>query len=173
MRPVLVLGMLATVAGCSPDVTESRHASAVAFDERPDWSTALPELLPGIRACLTDAGAAAAGVTKAWPITTGLTGVRVLKADGARYDCIATNDGRAVILTEPVRSLSHLEGESDPLYTPSAAPPSHAACVETNPVEAAGNGGWLSYDDCSQPRAVKPSAEVDPPRQASPRRGAT
>ena len=77
------------------------------------------------------------------------------------------------ILAEPVRSLSHLEGESDPLYTPSAAEPTHAACVETNPADGDGGTGWLSYDDCSRPRAVKPSAEVDPPRQALPRRGAT
>lgn len=175
MRPVLGWGMfgLVALAGCSPDVTASRHPSAVAFEERPDWSTALPELLPGIRTCLANAGAAAAGVTKAWPITAGLTGVRVLRTDGSRYDCIATDDGRGVILTEPVRSLSHLEGESDPLYTPSAAEPTHAACVETNPADGDGGTGWLSYDDCSRPRAVKPSAEVDPPRQALPRRGAT
>lgn len=175
MRPVLGLGLLGLVivAGCSPDVAASRHASALPFEEKPDWSTALPELLPGIRACLADGGAAAAGVTKAWPITSGLTGVRVLKTDGARYDCIATDDGRGVILVEPVRSLSHLEGESNPLYTPSPTEPTHAACVETNPVEGDVNAGWLSYDDCGRPRAIKPSAEADTPRQASPRRGAS
>ncbi len=175
MRPVRVLCMLALVAvvGCSPDVAASRHASAVAFEARPDWSIALPELLPGIRACLADGGAAATGVTKAWPITSGLTGVRVLKTDGTRYDCIAIDDGRGVILVEAVRPLSHLEGESDPLYTPSAVEPTHASCVETDPVEGNGNAGWLSYDDCNQSRAIKPSAEVDTPRQPSPRRGAS
>lgn len=173
MRPLSVLGALVLVAACSSDVAESRHASTVAFEEKPDWSAALPELLPGIRACLADSGATGAGVTKAWPITAGLTGVRVLRTDGTRYDCIATDDGRGVVLTEPVRASSHLEGESAPLYTPSPDEPAHAACIETNPVEEDGEAGWLSYDDCSQPRAVKPSAEVEPPRQTSPRRGAT
>ena len=177
MRPVWKLGMLGliVIGACSPDTIPARRATASALEPHPDWSMALPQLLPAIRACLANESSAGVAVTKAWPITSGLTGVRVQKANGDRVDCIATENGRGVLLTEPVRTASRLEGERDPLFTPGAAKPPRASCVETSSTQDASGAdvGWLSYDTCDAPRPVKPSAEIDPPSRPSKSRGPT
>ena len=179
MRPALALGMtgVAMLAACTPPEAapppRTSLAAAVALEPHADWSSEMPRLQPGIEVCLAKAGPAV-GVTKAWPITMGLTGVRLLQADGKRVDCVATGDGRAVLLTEPVRTASVLSGERDPLFTAGSKPPPSGSCVDMSPVEgrAGGDIGWLSYDSCHKPRADKPSAQADPPRRPAPRGGA-
>jgi hypothetical protein len=47
-----------------------------------------------------------------------LAGVRVLRADGRRLDCVAAADGRRVVLTEPVVAGSRRAQEEAPLFTP-------------------------------------------------------
>ncbi len=172
MRPVAALCMLGLLAigGCKPDAVAPGRASAAVLGTVPDWSAELPELLPAMQACLKSTGATA--VTKAWPIASGLAGVRLLQTDGQRIDCVATEDGRAVLMTEPVRAASQLEGEREPLYTP-VQKPQGTACLETSPAEGGAGGGWLSYDTCRQPRAPKPSAEIDPPPPATRGHGAS
>jgi hypothetical protein len=83
----------------------------------PGWSLELAALLPAIRACLAENDAAAA-VTRAWPMANDLAGVRVLRADGGRLDCVAAVDGRRVVLTEPVVAGSRRAEEEAPLFTP-------------------------------------------------------
>jgi hypothetical protein len=179
MRPALALGMmgLALLAGCTPPEaappSRASLATATAIEPHADWSAEMPRLLPGIQVCLAKAGPAVA-VTKAWPIAMGLTGARLLQADGKRIDCVATGDGSAVLLTEPVRTASMLLGERDPLFTIGSKAPQSASCVDTAPVEdkAGGDVGWLSYDGCHKPRADKPSAQAEPPRRPAARGGA-
>lgn len=177
MRPVWKLGMLGliVIGACSPDAIPARRATASALEPHPDWSTALPQLLPAIRACLANESSAGVAVTKAWPITFGLTGVRVQKANGDRIDCIATDNGYGVLLTEPVRTASRLEGERDPLFTPGSVKPPRASCIETSAaVDPSGaDVGWLSYDTCDAPRPEKPAAQIDPPSRPATPRGPT
>ena len=130
-----------------------------ALEPRPDWSTALPQLLPGIRACLLDGGEDAVGVTKAWPIGLKLTGVRVLEEDGGRVDCVAAVGGDRVFLTERVPAASRLPGERDPLYTPAARRPPASPCLEST----AAAEGWISYDVCRDPRPIGQAADRAPP----------
>ena len=176
MRPLGALSMIGLVllAGCAPAAPPpQRRVAAAALEPRADWSLELPRLLPGIGACLADAGRGVA-VTKAWPIGFDLTGARLLKADGARLDCVAAGDGSTVLLTEPVRAASVLPGERDPLFTPGSVAPLQTSCLDTTPAHdgAGGDAGWLSYDGCRGSRSGQPSAAAEPQRRPLPHDGA-
>ncbi len=151
---LLLLVLLATAA-CAPEPEPPRAvASGEVPQPRADWSTGLPALLPGIRACLRDGAAGGAvGVTKAWPIGWDLVGVRLLRGSGERVDCVAADDGGRVFLTERVPSASVLPGERDPLFTPAArrGPPPDR-CLESAEIP----DGWLSYDACRDGAARPP-----------------
>lgn len=167
MRRVPGLGVagLLLLAACGAGPPPSRPvASGTVPEPPPDWSTGLPRLLPGIRACLKDDGAGAIGVTKAWPIGLRLVGVRVLRDAGERVDCVAAEDGDRVFLTERVLEASQLPGERDPLFTPGARRPAGDACVQSSEVAE----GWLSYDVCRDPRPVGPAASRQPSPKAAP-----
>jgi hypothetical protein len=176
MRRVGALGTcgLVLLASCTGGADPSGRARQ-ALPVRPDWSTGLPRLLPGIRACLAETSGTGAGVTKAWPIGLGLTGVRLLESSGERLDCVAVADGDRVLLTEPVRATSRLPGERDPLYTPPSSSPPESACLRTA-TATSGDGepvGWLSYDICRDPRPIGAAAGIkEPARQpAMPQEG--
>jgi hypothetical protein len=180
MRRVAALGTLglALLTACSSGVEPAPPvavAEAPALQQpRPDWSVGLPRLLPGIGACVEEADGRAVGVTKAWPIAMGLTGVRLLQPGGERLDCVAEADGAQVLLTERVWSTSRLPGEREPLFTPapSAEPPRDACQQVTAARDEAGDGvGWLSYDVCRQPRPAGPSAKLGEPPRAPPSNG--
>lgn len=180
MRRTAALGMgaLALLTACAgapgPEPAPSRGPAAaapaapVAAAPRPDWSKELPELLPGIRACLAGASGDAVGVTKAWPIGQSLTGVRVLSEGGERQDCVALADGSKVLLTEKVRANSRLAGERNPLFTPAAKRPPSSPCGRGAAARDASGGevGWLTWDACREPGEIGPSARARPGRPA-------
>lgn len=167
MRRGAALGTfgLLLVAACGGGPGVAPRSAALA-EPRPDWSTGLDRLMPAIQACLADrtAGEAAVGVTKAWPIGRQLAGVRVLREDGGRVDCVAAAEGDRVFLTERVREDSRLQGERDPLYTPQGLPPPKSPCL----ANAAADGGWLSYDVCRDPRPIGSAAAPRPPDRPPP-----
>jgi hypothetical protein len=169
MRRLAVLGtcglvLVATACARAPEPPPRTVVAGNGLEPRPDWSTALPELLPGIRACLADPGAGgrAVGVTKAWPIGQRLTGVRVLQEGGARVDCVAAQGGERVFLTEPVLAASRLPGEHDPLFTPGSKARPTSPCLESSSAAE----GWLSYDVCRDPRPIGPAADHRAPSRA-------
>ena len=120
MRPVWKLGMLGLIvigrvlAGCDRRRDEPRHRR---WSRIPTGAWICPSFCRRSAPAWRMKAVPAVAVTKAWPIASGLTGVRVQKANGDRVDCIATENGRGVLLTEPVRTASRLEGERDPLFT--------------------------------------------------------
>jgi hypothetical protein len=176
MRRVAALGLgsLALLAACAGGTEAPPRVSAPpVLPPRGDWSAELPRFLPAIRACLADAGGQALGVTKAWQIGQGLTGVRVLVQDEGRQDCVAVADGTRVLLTEKVHPNSRLPGERDPIYTPVAMNPPRGACFEVSAARDDGDEvGWLSYDVCRDPRPVRTSAGIrEPARPAPPQEG--
>ena len=135
----------------------ARPGGTAAAPPEPGWSFELATLLPAIRACLAENGTAAA-VTRAWPMANDLAGVRVLRADGGRLDCVAAADGRRVVLTEPVVAGSRRAQEEAPLFTPKGGEPPRGPCVATVPaVVGAERVGWLSYAGCDG-REGPPSA---------------
>ena len=169
MRRVAALGaagfvILAACSASEPPPVVSHTAVRPVPEPRPDWAAALPVLLPAIRACLDESGQSAVGVTKAWPIAEGLTGVRLLAPGGERTDCVASSSDGNVLLTEKVWTVSQLPGEREPLYTPvNATRPPHSTCLAVSPARdnAGGNVGWLSYDVCRQPGPNGHSARND------------
>jgi hypothetical protein len=169
----LGLGAIALLVACAGEPRPAPRATVVAAPppapQRTDWSKGLSQLLPGIEACLAGAGGTPVGVTKAWPIGEELTGVRVLDAGGDRLDCVALADGRKVLLTEKVRASSRLAGERNPLFTPAVLRPPASPCADgaTARDAAGGEVGWLTYDACSAPGGIGPSAGAAP---APPRR---
>lgn len=164
MRRKVVLGgmgFLLLLGACAPATAPMRRPAP---EPRTDWSLALPHLLPAIRTCLAGAEDAV-GVTKAWPIGHHrLAGVRILRPDGTRLDCIAADDGRKIILTERVRPTSSLPGERDPLFTPQEREPPRSPCLKTAAaLDGTGRAaGWVSYDICRDPRPVARSGEEAP-----------
>jgi hypothetical protein len=159
------LAVLAGCAGAEPHGAAETSVSRPLSQQQPDWAADLSVLLPAVEACLQDSAVVAVGVTKAWPIAEGLTGVRLLTQGGERIDCVAVADGSGIVLTEKVWTVSQLAGERAPLFTPASAQrPSESQCLSVS-VARDGIGqvvGWLSYDVCRQPRAALPSAAVEP-----------
>ena len=137
---------LLLLEGCGGRV--ARPGANAAAPPEPGWSFELATMQPAIRACLAENGTAAA-VTRAWPMANDLAGVRVLRADGGRLDCVAAADGRRVVLTEPVVAGSRRAQEEAPLFTPRGGEPPRGPCVATVPaVVGAERVGWLSYAAC-------------------------
>jgi hypothetical protein len=155
------MGLLLLLGACASTTAPARRPTP---EPRADWSLALQRLLPAIRTCLAGTEDAV-GVTKAWPIGHHhLAGVRVLRPDGTRLDCIAADDGRKIILTERVRPTSSLPGERDPLFTPQGREPPRSPCLKTAtaPDGTGRAAGWVSYDICRSPRPVARSGEAAP-----------
>lgn len=168
MRRVVALGTsgLVLLAACASEPSApSRTAAADILEPRPDWSADLSQLMPAVTACLahTEDGARPVGVTKAWPMGFGLVGVRLLEPDESRVDCVATADGARVFLTEHVHPGSKLQGERDPLFTPTTREPPESPCLESSKVAQ----GWLSYDICRTARPIGPAASRPPARPRS------
>lgn len=149
----LALLPLCLLAGCA-GLTASRTETS----SLPGWSVELAELLPAINACMSQADGGASGVTRAWPMARSLAGVRVLREDGSRLDCVASGKGDRVVLVQPVRASSRLSDEAAPLYTPPDHAPPEGPCVATVPaMVSARQVGWLSYGTCSDPSLAQPA----------------
>jgi hypothetical protein len=138
---------LALLLGACAGAVKHRPASTESALE-PAWSADLPELIAAIDACLAHDGSARA-VTRAWPMAEHLAGVRLLKEDGSRLDCVASESGAKVVLLQPVHASSHVDDEAAPLFTPGDHQPPAGRCVTTAPaMVGARRVGWLSYPAC-------------------------
>lgn len=97
------------------------------------WSTNLPELMPAISLCLGRVKSAPAQVTIAYQDTEGEISVRLLDADGGRYECITKKSGKEIRYFEVIGDLDVLNGEREPLFTPAADQPPQGPCFATEP----------------------------------------
>ena len=164
VQRVTVLFATFLLAGCAGIGTRQPAELAIP----PGWSVELASLLPAIEACVTEADGAVSGVTRAWPMARSLAGVRVLREDGSRLDCVASGAGDQVVLVQPVAADSRLSDEAAPFYTPSDHRPPQGPCVATVPaVVSARQVGWLSYATCppqeGAPLPFQPRAAPLPP----------
>ena len=172
MRPVWKLGMLGliVIGACSPDAIPARRATASALEPHPDWSMALPRLLPAIRACLANESSARGG---------GHQGV----ADHLRPDGCSGTEGRwrSGRLHRHGRWPRGFVDRTGPhglpagrRARPAVYPRRRQAAAEhpaSTPARRSGSSGgdvgWLSYDTCDAPtRTVKPSAAGRPAKPA-------
>ncbi len=154
--PTCALLLLLALAACAGAGRRGQEAASL-----PGWSVELAALLPAINACVDEADASA--VTRAWGMARSLAGVRVVRGDGSRVDCVASDAGDRVVLVQPVAAGSHLDDEAAPLYTPPDHAPPQGRCVATVPaVVSERQVGWLSYGTCAPRAGDVPAAAPAP-----------
>lgn len=122
--------------GCARPLPADRVAAS--------WVSFLPDLLPAIDACLARANARPAQVTIAY-LNDGVSAVRLIEADGGRYECGVTATG-AVSYYFTLGDRDQLSGEGEPLFTraPQTAP--EGECLVSEP--APGDVGWFTRRVC-------------------------
>lgn len=115
--------------------------------DRPTWATVLPELVPGIDACLTRARSAR--VTYASEIDEGRISVRLRGGDGSRVECVVGSGG-AIEVFEPLTDSDRRPGEGDPEFQRGGQQPAARTCRSSE--EAIGRDGqpigWLVRRTC-------------------------
>jgi membrane-bound inhibitor of C-type lysozyme len=116
-----------------------------------DWSRLLVDFMPAIRACLGEEVGHLPRVIKAWPMSRGMTGVRLQNLDRGRHQCIAAADGATIDRVEILAfDAPALPGESDPIFTPADGAYPGGTCFSHERVEVGAGRflGWLSTRIC-------------------------
>ena len=130
---------------------EAAPVANLATRSADDWSRFLFELLPAVRACIEKTPGQAAYVTKAWPMSRGMVGVRTRNAAAGWFDCTAQYDGSGIERFEAVTSDAEpVVGEGRVLFTPLPDTPLSGRCWQQEKVvDSAGRQiGWLSTNGC-------------------------
>lgn len=100
----------------------------------PAWSALIPELLPAIDLCLARLQAPPGRVTIAYVFDQSRTHVRMLDADGGRYECRVAVDAAEIVDFEPISDRDVLQGEREPMFTRAPLAPPEGRCLESAPV---------------------------------------
>lgn len=118
--------------------------------EPENWQRLLYYFLPAINACLVATPSPPASVVVVWYPRPARVGVRTLNRERRRYDCVAREDGRGVVLFEPVPRTEYRRAEGVAIYTPAPHQPPLGACMEHRQVTDPEGLvlGWLSLDNC-------------------------
>jgi uncharacterized membrane protein len=116
--------------------------------ERPTWASVLPELIPAIDVCLTQATSHPARVTFASELGEGEVSVRIREANGSRHECIAS--GGEVAVFETLSDIDRRGGEGDPEFQRGVAQPRAQNCRVIEPAMARSGEqlGWLIRRSC-------------------------
>ena len=115
-----------------------------------NWHRLLYYFLPAINACLVATPSPPASALVVWYPRPGRVGVRTLSRQRSRYDCVAGEGGRGVVLFEPVPRTQYRRGEGVAIYTPAPHQPPPGACMNHRQVTDQQGLilGWLSLDNC-------------------------
>ncbi len=116
-----------------------------------DWTSAIGPLMPSIDACLGKVEKKPGRVTIAYVDGDGMPSVRLLDAEGGRYECKTPAAGGAPTSWETIGDRDVLEGERDPMFirAPGQAPASTSCTVVTDAKNAAGSLiGWYTKRKC-------------------------
>lgn len=118
--------------------------------EPENWHRLLYYFLPAINACLVATPSPPASAVVVWYPRQGRVGVRTLNRERRRYDCVAREDGRGVVLFEPVPRTQYRRGEGVAIFTPAPHQPPPGACMNHRQVSDQEGLilGWLSLDNC-------------------------
>lgn len=125
-----------TYKGCARPAGESQPIAS--------WTGMLPELIEPIDACLARARAKPARVTIAYAAEPGAANVRLLDADGGRFECVV--EGRTITYFEAIGDSDVLGGERDPLFTRAPDEPPAGECLASDPAPL--ELGWLTRRIC-------------------------
>jgi hypothetical protein len=143
---IAVLAMLVAVVAVRAEEAPVSRVAGKSLDE--DWSALLPDLLPGIRLCVSDSGVPVATVPLAAPMNHGLMLARLVDTGGNRHDCVVEMTGDRIDRVDAVRPGEvMLPREGTPVFLPAREPPPAMACGRLERVlDAVGKlAGWLHY----------------------------
>ncbi len=116
------------------------------------WVSDLPALIPAIDACLGRVEAKPALVSIAYLLDNDQTAaVRLLDAQGGRYECNAPAKGGAVTDMGALGDKDVLQGENDPIFTraPNAAPSARNCTASEEAKTPEGQVlGWVTKKTC-------------------------
>jgi uncharacterized membrane protein len=113
-----------------------------------DWSRVLPDLLPAVQACVSQATPSVESVLKAWPMNRGMVGARLKTSDGGVHDCTATTGGKVDSLAPIAADAEPLPGEGEPVFLPTYASPPEVDCGRLERVsgpQGEAVAGYLHY----------------------------
>jgi uncharacterized membrane protein len=119
-----------------------------------NWADNLADLIPAIDACLARAENKPARVTIAYAEEEGkLISVRLLDAEGGRYECKTAPAGGTVQYWDTLADRNVLQGERDPMFTRApgaAAKGGKDGCQKSDPAKAPDGQelGWLTRSTC-------------------------
>jgi uncharacterized membrane protein len=114
-----------------------------------DWSRLLPDLAPGIGACINDGGVPVASVARAAPLETGRASVLLRSTDGSLQTCTVDLATRKV---ESIQALAGTPpaGTDRPRLLPAREQPPLVTCgrLERALDERGQLTGYLHYEPC-------------------------
>jgi uncharacterized membrane protein len=116
-----------------------------------DWTSSIAPLMPSIDACLGKVEKKPARVTIAYVDGDGMPSVRLLDAEGGRYECKTAPAGGAPTSWETIADRDVLEGERDPMFVraPGTAPAATSCVTVTEAKSSAGKLlGWYTSRKC-------------------------
>lgn len=130
--------------GCCRVTTQVSQLSA---KPEADWARFIPDLLPVMRRCLSDAKPDAVSVLRAWPMNRGKAGVRLAGATGSAVDCVTDITGVGQLEVQNVTpSSSTPPGVGSPTFYPERSrPPTGVGRLEELLDEKGARVGWLLY----------------------------
>ena len=125
--------------GCGAEVAEMDR-----------WSNYLMEYLPAIDLCLAEFGGRARHVSIAYPVSDGLTGVRLVDGTGQSWECITRDHDEAVNAMRPLDAADVIYGEGDPIFVRDEIPGFGEGCYVYEAVRDAQGHliGSFGYDAC-------------------------
>jgi len=125
--------------GCGTEVAETDR-----------WSNYLTEYLPAIDLCLAEFSGRAQHVSIVYPVSDGLTGVRLVDGTGQSWECITRDNDEAINAMRPLDAADALYGEGDPVFVRDVIPGFGEGCYVYEAVrDAQGNLiGSFGYDAC-------------------------
>jgi len=138
--------------------------SATAAGAEQDWTAVLPDLLPGVRACIAASEKPVARVSVARPMNHGLAFVRLVDIGGARADCRVDLGSGTVESIDPVEGDAMLPGEDAPAFIPAAPAPGWSLVPVTGDQDRP--LGWLLRPPPAEKAAVPPDVGLVGPTWA-------
>jgi uncharacterized membrane protein len=150
-RGILALVTLALLAGCAGGGTPNDIVLTRQSRESPDWGRFLPDVYPGLQACLAAHPAQPAYATDVTLQNHGMILVRLRGADRSLVECSTGTGGNPAPAVTPTERR-RVQG---PAFTPASMPEPYMRCGTPQPVLSATGRllGWLTYftPDCPPP----------------------
>jgi uncharacterized membrane protein len=117
-----------------------------------NWAARITDVLPAIDSCLARIDNKPGRVTIAYLLDNGRASVRLVDAQGGRYECSVNSKGGQVDDWGALSDRDVMQGEGDPIFSraPTPAPAPKKPCAKSVEAKAPDGRvlGWLTQADC-------------------------